>query len=116
MATSPDVLILCQDLLFSSQLHGAVQRAGRQGRTCLSLSGCLKQLAENSVAVVIIDLETPDLDLPVLRDAIGPKCRLIGYAPHVREDLLQSAQAAGCDVVLTRGQAARNMEQFLHNE
>ena len=116
MTSTPDVLILCKELLFSSQIHGAVQRAGRQGRTCLSSSGCLQQLAAGPIAWVIIDLETPELDLAALQQAAGPECRLIGYAPHVREELMQQAQAAGCHAVLTRGQAVRSVERLLREE
>jgi len=113
MSTPANVLILSKDLLFSSQLHGAVQRAGRQARTCLSQSGCRQQLEAASAEYIIIDLTLPELDLPELKVAAGPDCQLIGYAPHVREDLLAMAEQAGCDTILTRGQAAKMIEKIL---
>jgi len=113
MSTPANVLILSKDLLFSSQLHGAVQRAGRQGRTCLSQPGCLQQLEAAQAEYIIIDLAMPDLNLAEVRVAAGPDCQLIGYAPHVREDLLAMAQQAGCDTILTRGQAAKMIEKLL---
>jgi len=113
MSPVADVLILCKDLMLSSQIHGAVQRAGRRGRTCLSISGCLQQLNAAPVSYLIVDLETPELDPVQLKEAIGPECRIIGYAPHVREELFEAAQAAGWDAALTRGQAVRKIETIL---
>ena len=113
MSQPADVLILCKDLMLSSQIHGAVQRAGRQGRTCLSIDGCLKQLAAGPVAWLIVDLETPDLDPVQIRSAAGENCRVIGYAPHVREELFEAAEAAGWTAALTRGQAVRKVESLL---
>lgn len=108
------VLILCKDLFFSSQLHGAVQRAGRQGRTCLSQAACLQQLEGNPIRFVIADLELPELNLAELKAAAGPAVQVIAYGPHVREDLFAAAQAAGCDHILTRGQASKQIERFLN--
>lgn len=117
MSPPADVLILCKDLMLSSQIHGAIQRAGRKGRTCLSVGGCLQQLAAGPIAGpiawLIVDLETPELDVVQLKAAAGVNCRLIGYAPHVRDDLFEAAESAGWTAVLTRGQAVRKVESLL---
>lgn len=113
MSPLADVLILCKDLMLSSQIHGAIQRAGRKGRTCLSVGGCLQQLAAGPIAWLIVDLETPELDVVQLKAAAGVNCRLIGYAPHVRDDLFEAAESAGWTAVLTRGQAVRKVESLL---
>lgn len=113
MPSELSVLVLCKDLLFSSQIHGVIQRSGRQGRSCLSQAGCLEQLASGNIQFVIIDLELPELNLAELKAVAGTGCRLIGYAPHVREDLFSAARAAGCDAVLTRGQTISRLEKLL---
>ncbi len=111
----PSVLILCKDLFFSSQIHGAVQRAGLVGRTCLSQSGCIDQLSQGGIRDVIVDLEMPDLDLRALRNAAASPCRLTVFGPHVKVDLLAAAKEAGCDAILTRGQASAKLDQLLKN-
>lgn len=115
MSESIDVLLVCKDLLFTSQLQGAVTRAGRVGRTCLSVKGCVDQLQqlEGSVRDVVIDLELPQLDFNVIREAAGDGVRLIGFGPHVREDLFAAAGRSGCNLLLTRGQAASQLEAVL---
>ncbi|SFH83175.1 hypothetical protein [Planctomicrobium piriforme] len=110
---APSVLLLCRDLFFSSQLHGAVQRAGLVGRTCLSNSGCIDQLALGGIRDIIVDMETPDLDLPALRAAAGSGCRITVFAPHVKEELFAKAEQAGCDAILTRGQASSQLDRML---
>lgn len=113
MSAESNVLLLSKDLFFTSQLHGAIQRAGFKGRTCLSVDGCLKQIENGIPHAIVIDLETPDLDFSQLRSAAGSDCILIGYGPHVREDLFAAAQAAGINAILTRGQAVAHVERML---
>ncbi|HWL08444.1 MAG TPA: hypothetical protein VNQ76_08570 [Planctomicrobium sp.] len=110
---NPSVLILCKDLFFSSQIHGAVQRAGLVGRTCLSVGGCVDQLKLGGIRDVIVDLQIPELDLPALRAAAVPPCRLTVFGPHVNVDLFAVAEQAGCDAILTRGQASAKLDAML---
>ncbi len=109
----PSVLILCKDLFFSSQIHGAVQRAGLVGRTCLSMNGCLDQLQQGGIRDVIVDLEIPDLDLVKLRNEAPSPCRVTVFGPHVKVDLFEVAKQAGCDAILTRGQASAKLDALL---
>ncbi len=110
---SPQILVLCKDLLFSSQLNGAVQRAGFQPQTCLGMKTCLQGLKDYEILAVVIDLELSPLDLMSLREAAGAGCRLIAFGPHVHVELLRSAKEAGCNFVLTRGQIASELERVL---
>jgi DNA-binding NarL/FixJ family response regulator len=113
--STADVLILCQDLFFTSQLTGAAQRAGRQPRTCLSVEACRKALEEagEQARWVVVDLELPGTDLSQLKSALPEACRLLAFGPHVHTAQIESARSAGCDVVLTRGQAAAQLEEYL---
>ncbi|WP_437185292.1 hypothetical protein SH668x_002393 [Planctomicrobium sp. SH668] len=115
MSTEANVLVLSKDLFFTSQIHGAVQRAGRKGRTCLSMNGCLQQLSTGPHDCILIDLEMPELDFARLREAAGPDCKMYAYGPHVRVELFEAAQKGGCDAVLTRGQACAKIEAALRN-
>ena len=112
MAT-PSVLILCKDLFFSSQLNGAVQRAGFTPQTCLGMRTCLETLGRGNVDWVVIDLELENLDLGGIRQQAPQGCRLVAFGPHVHEAQLESAQQAGCDVVLTRGQISQSLAELL---
>jgi len=113
MANEITALVLCKDLLISSQLHGGIQRAGRKGRTCLSQEVCLQQLQAADIRYVILDLDFPGLDLAGLKAATPENCRLIAFAPHVQVEMMEMAEAAGCDFVLTRGQVTSQLDQLL---
>ncbi|WP_437204944.1 hypothetical protein [Planctomicrobium sp. SH664] len=107
------VIILSNDLFLTSQLQGAVQRAGSESRIVSSQAKCLELAAASPPRTVIVDVETPGLDLPSLKSQLGEGCRLIAYGPHLRTALLEAAEAAGCDAVLTRGQIAAKLDQIL---
>lgn len=48
--------------------------------------------------LVIVDLSRPGV-LDVLDEVVGTSGRVLGYAPHVRTDLLAAAVAAGAEAV-----------------
>ncbi|WP_417848251.1 hypothetical protein [Thalassoglobus sp.] len=108
---APNVLILCKDLMFSSQLNGAVQRAGLVPQTCLGQITLTQSLSQYEIQWVIVDLETEKLDLEALRSATTGK--LVGFGPHVHTAKLGAAQEAGFDFVLSRGQISRGLDQLL---
>jgi len=39
--------------------------------------------------------------------------RVIAFGPHIQTARLEGARAAGCDVVLSRGQISANLTQWL---
>lgn len=102
--------------MFSSQLNGAVQRAGLIPQTCLGMKTCLEALERGGMRWVIIDLELPGVDVNAIHNARHDGCRLLSFGPHVHEELLQNAKAAGCDFVITRGQAASGLDKYLQVE
>ena len=73
--------------------------------------------ASEAHPLVLLDLNTPGVNLadliPALRDAANPPRSIIAYGPHVHEDRLAAAAAAGCDEVLTRGQFNARMDDLL---
>ncbi len=81
----------------------------------LSGRGLVERLTTQPVDVLVLDLEASDLDL----DAIGELTRTTGkpvtvaYAPHVATQRLQAATAAGFAAVLSRGQAASQLQSVL---
>lgn len=110
------VLIVCADLFFAPQLQREVQLAGLRSQTVLSMAKAVEVLQEQAFRWVVIDLELPGLNLPELQTAavVGSSPPpLIGFAPHVHEELMRRAGEAGCQVLLTRGQASRLLSTVL---
>lgn len=113
--------LLSNDYFFSSQLKGDVQRLGLALQQIATADGLLEQLGDNSEdSLVLIDLTLGSLDLEViskLKTLSPPPVAIIAYGPHVAAGKLSAAREAGCDQVLTRGQAhseiANVLGQFL---
>jgi DNA-binding NarL/FixJ family response regulator len=110
------VLFLSTDLVFSSRLAAAASRHGTRVTTGASLDAALAQLVAEPKTLVILDLSTGRIEpcevVTRLR-AAAPNCAIVAYAPHVHEERLRTAVDAGCDLVLTRGQFDRQMDELI---
>lgn len=110
------VLHLCKDLM----LVGKVSSWARANDVGYKSVGNVEKfgqlLSELDVQRVIIDLQFPSLDIPSVVETVrGAEGQLpvFGYAQHVMTDLIESAQAAGFDRVLTRGQFDRGFTELM---
>ena len=113
-----NILFFTSDLMFSSRVAGAAARLGMTLRTAGSAAALFAHLAEaDTRPLVLLDLNTPSVDpaqlAPTLREAANPPRAIIAYGPHVHENRLAAAVAAGCDAVLTRGQFNAQMDAVL---
>lgn len=84
----------------------------------MSVAALLDKINPTAPKLIVLDLTTTGLDLatvvPQLRQ-LAPGATIIAYGPHVQEERLAAAQAAGCDHVLTRGQWNAQMDHLLAN-
>lgn len=111
------VLIICSDLFFSTQLRAGVESAGAEAVVEMQAGRAPQRLSDSRFGHVIVDLETPALDLPGLLEALPEETRpvVIAFGPHVHEQRLQAARDAGCDIVASRGQIATSIPRLLQN-
>ena len=110
-------LMVCDDLIFTSRVtataraHGLLVTAVRTG------ADAIRRAAEASPCCVILDLHTIGADVAGVLSGLRTACpvmpRIVAYGSHVNKELLQAARDAGCDVVLSRGQFARDLETAL---
>jgi hypothetical protein len=87
--------VLVPDLLFGSQVEGALQAAGHE---------VLRGDAQG-VDVVVVDLTADDVDI----EAIGQRddAATLGFYPHVQVEVRARAEAAGFDKVVPRSRMNR---------
>ncbi len=111
-ADARDVLFVSADLFLGSRVRGAADAAERSIDVAASGDAAIERLNAGGYRLVLIDLETPRLDIAALRQSSG-ETPLVAYGPHVRVPLLESARRAGCDEVLTRGQFDASMREVL---
>ena len=89
------VAVLCPDLLFGSNVEGALRAAGHD---------VIRGDAQG-VDVVVVDLCADDVDI----EAIGGRtdARTLGFYPHVQVAVRARAEAAGVDMVVPRSRMNR---------
>ena len=108
-------LFVSGDLMLGVPVLNAIGSVCGEVSRALSGRGLVERLTTQPVDVLVLDLEASDLDL----DAIGELTRTTGkpvtvaYAPHVATQRLQAATAAGFAAVLSRGQAASQLQSVL---
>lgn len=106
------VLLFASDLMTLSQASGVASASGAKVTSVASAAALAEKLQGEQVAAVIFDIDHARGELPALVAAVRaakPEARIAAFGPHVREDALAAAQAAGCDLVLTRGQFLKGM-------
>ena len=114
MASMSAVVFFTSDLMFSSQVLGAASTLGLKVQLVASPDVAGKLSSECRLA--LIDLTLPGLSV---EDAVAtirrtaPEARIVAFGPHVDEPALAAAQAAGADVVLSRGQFHKQYAELL---
>lgn len=108
-------LVLCDDLIFFSRISGAARAAGLAVRQAKSAGELLALTRQEAPGGVIVDLQNPGLDLPVMLAELRAACvvmpRLIAYGSHVEAEVLRAARRAGCDRVLPRSQFVEELDR-----
>ncbi|WP_439628958.1 response regulator [Gemmata sp.] len=111
---TPHGIALGDDLIFFSRISGSARAAGFAVRQAKSPADALALARQSPPACVIVDLQTPGLDLTdflVQLKAAGPALpRVIAYGSHVEAETLKAARAAGCDRVMPRSKFAAELE------
>lgn len=101
------VVLLYGDLMGASRVEGAARLAGVEFRLVGNVDAAVAYCAEQSVSLVMVDLATAGLDVSSLIERLNGRDErpaIVAYGPHVHEAVLDAARAAGCDLVLSRGQ------------
>lgn len=110
-------LMLSKDLMFSSQLTAPLTRRGHQGTVIPDASAVANHISGTDEYFVIVDLTVPGLDIgetiQTMRQHEPSPLRVLAIGPHVHAPKLEAAKEAGCDQVLTKGEASRALDSAL---
>jgi CheY-like chemotaxis protein len=113
--THADVLLVSSDLFLGSRIRAVAQAQNRSLDVAGSGAMALERLQSTTYRLVLVDLETPGLQITELVASCGSdeSPAIIAYGPHVHEQRLETARQAGCDQVLTRGKFDATLPQLL---
>jgi CheY-like chemotaxis protein len=105
------VVALVPDLLFGSQVKGALTAAGHEVELVSDGDRTRERLA-NAPAVLVVDLVDEDLDGAALVESLAEEgllaqTRTLGFYSHVDARARERAEQAGFDLVVPRSRMAR---------
>jgi PleD family two-component response regulator len=114
--TPKRVLAVVSDLFFSVKLMEAAKRCGLTLEFVKDPNELLEKAKENPT-LIVFDLNFDNIEpLKLITTLKGqPETKtvsLLGYLSHVQGELKQSAQEAGCDMVLARSAFSQNLTQI----
>lgn len=116
--SEPAVLLVCNDLIFTTKIVGTAKALGRSIRVYPRGSGIPATTAA-AAKLVMVDLsssyDTGPENLRDLRAALSEKATLLAYGSHVDVERLTAARAAGCDAVLPRSRFVEALPILLEN-
>jgi DNA-binding response OmpR family regulator len=111
------VVLVSNDLMVVSRVQGAAAKAGSTIYVASNVAAAQDFLSREASDVVIADLAAPLAELEAfvaeLKSEPDNAPRILAFGPHVHEDRLAAARAAGCDVVMSRGQFFAQVEAIL---
>jgi len=121
MTTSTDLIaIVVDDMFFVSKISSAAAAFGRRIERIKSKEQ-LENLAENSPALILIDLNSDRLD-PVQTIAFLKsreklkEIPIVSFVSHVQTDLINAARTAGCDYVLPRSVFTQSLNETISGD
>jgi DNA-binding NarL/FixJ family response regulator len=110
-----NVLVAIHDMMFSSKVTAAL--GGKKVNWLKRGSNVASEVAATKPDVLLIDLAAPALDsvnaIKAIKEGDSKATTIIGYVDHTRADVMEAARAAGCDQVLSKGEFARRLPEFL---
>jgi PleD family two-component response regulator len=110
------VLAVVSDLFFSVKLTEAAKRCGLALEFVKDPEEVLEK-AKQKPTLIVFDLnfdaaEPVSLIAKLKGNAVTKGVSLLGYLSHIQVELKQSAQDAGCDMVMARSAFSLNLTQI----
>lgn len=100
------VLVLCDDLIFSSKISGEARAIGLATKIFKTVDKLIEAASKEKFAGALLDLGIASSDLDKLITEIranqNANFSCLGYGSHVDVDLLKKARSLGYDPVLPR--------------
>jgi hypothetical protein len=115
----PTGLLLCRDLIFTTKVAGTAKALGYHVQVVGDARSAQSAIVTLRPQVIFIDLTSGELVASeALRDYFklaGPDVWFVAFGPHVEEEALASAKAAGCQVVLPRSKFAGDLPKLMQS-
>ena len=111
------VLVIATNLFFLPRIQNIAAPSGCNTRQVMTIDRLKEEMADGETVLVLVDLEAdPDFWGDAVRTVLasGPsRPKIVGYGGHTNTAMLQKAEEAGCDLVLTKGQFSRDLSKLI---
>lgn len=113
--STPQIIILCSDMLFLSKITGTARQLGYSFCTALSCDKAAESFLNEARQLLLIDLNQQNLDWELLASIHQGDTSLtsIAFGPHIDTECLEKARAAGCTQVMPRSQFSAQLPQLI---
>jgi hypothetical protein len=107
-------LLVSSDLFFTSKVTGTAQALGLRVDNVDDLAAAVTRLQAGGIACVFVDLAAAYASVGAIIAALPPDSRMpvIAFGSHVATDILESARAAGAEV-MPRSQFSATLPDIL---
>ena len=107
-------LLISPDLFFTSKVTGTAQALGLRVDSVDDIATATLRLQAGDIGCVLFDLTTPRVSVAELLGAMPDSARvpIIAFGSHVNVELLESARAAGAEV-MPRSQFSATLPDIL---
>lgn len=100
-------MAVCPDLFFAVKITEGARRSGHEVKFARSLGQAADLVRSTGVVLLVADLQCKEIDTLALARQLRSEpalasVALLGFVPHVQEDLRQAALSAGFDKVVAR--------------
>jgi len=98
------IIVAVDDLLFSSKIRETARHTGAELVFARTRDAVVRETRERRPALVILDLNAERIQpIGAIRDIRQDPdlagVRLVGFVSHVRADIIETAEAAGAEVM-----------------
>ena len=111
------ILVVATNLFFLPRIQNIAAPSGCETRQVMTIDRLHEEMVDGEIALVLVDLEAnPDFWRDAVRTVLASgdaRPRIVGYGGHTNTEMLQRAEEAGCDLVLTKGQFSRDLAQLI---
>lgn len=117
MRDSKKVLVVATNLFFLPRIRNVAEPNGCDTRQVMNVERLNDELDEGTPVLVLVDLEAePGFWVEAVKTVLAmgtPRPQIVGYGGHTNVPMLQKAEEAGCDLVLTKGQFSRDLGKLI---
>lgn len=113
--TTPLVLLVSRDLMTTSSVGGAAAACGGRVEVLADLATIGQRATDPACRCIILELSPGGVNPADLMSRLPQQNRphVIAFGSHVATGLLEAAETAGCDQVLSRGKFTATMAGLL---